>query len=154
MHYRKAKIEDIKCLVEIENLSFNYDQLNDRKFRHFIQKGHSDLIVQIQGKQITAYGLLLYRQGSSLARLYSIAVHKDFYGQGLGEKLMRELEFFVQKHNRSVIRLEVKVSNNNAIKLYKKIGYVQFSIKQAYYDNNEDALCLQKNLNIKLNIIN
>lgn len=154
MHYRKAKIEDIKRLVEIENLSFNYDQLNDRQFRYFIQKGHSDLIVQIEGKQITAYGLLLYREGSSLARIYSIAVHKDFKGKGLGEKIMRELESFVQQYQRNTIRLEVKASNNNAIKLYEKIGYVQFAIKQAYYNNNEDALCLQKNLNIKFNIIN
>lgn len=150
MYYRKAKIEDIKRLVEIENLSFDYDQLDARKFRHFIQKGHCDLIIQIKNDVISAYSLLLYRHGTKPARVYSIAVHKDFTGQGLGEKMMLEIETFAQLHHRFIIRLEVKVSNQKAIKLYQKMGYEQFAIKTAYYTDNEDALCLEKMLDNRL----
>ena len=144
MHYRKAKVEDIKRLVEIENLSFDYDQLDAKKFLYFIQKGHSDLIIQTVNDVISAYSLILYRHGTKPARIYSIAVHKDFSGQGLGNKMMFEIERFVQQHHRFTIRLEVKKSNQKAIKLYQKMGYKQFAIKTAYYDNNEDALCLEK----------
>jgi ribosomal protein S18 acetylase RimI-like enzyme len=150
MHYRKAKIDDIKRLVEIENLSFDYDQLDANRFHYFIQKGHCDLIVQIKNDVISAYSLVLYRHGTKPARVYSIAVHKDFSGQGLGEKMMLEIEKFVQQHNRFIIRLEVKVSNQKAITLYEKMGYTQFARKTAYYNNQEDALCLEKCLCEKL----
>jgi ribosomal protein S18 acetylase RimI-like enzyme len=146
MQYRKAKVEDIKRLVEIENLSFNYDQLNARQFRYFIQKGHCDLIVQIKDNQISGYGLLFYRKNSRLSRIYSIAIHQDFHGQGCGKVLMLALESFTLKKGRNTMRLEVKVTNHKAINLYKKIGYIQFSTKQGYYDDNEDALCLEKKL--------
>lgn len=146
MHYRKAKLEDINRLVEIENLSFDYDQLDAKNFRYFIHKGHCDLVVQIKNDVITAYCLLLYRHGTKPARIYSIAVHHDFLGQGLGKALMTELEVFTKQHERYLIRLEVKVSNHAAITLYQKMGYEHFATKTAYYANNEDALCLQKQL--------
>ncbi|MBB1274792.1 N-acetyltransferase [Psychromonas sp. SR45-3] len=146
MQYRKAKIEDIKRLLDIENLNFNYDQLTRKNFHYFIQQGHCDLIMQLRNNTISAYGLLLYRKGSRRARLYSLAVHPDFHGQGCGEKLMCELEQVAQHHQRHLIRLEVKVSNTNAIRLYQKIGYVQFTIKPAYYADGQDALCFEKKL--------
>lgn len=146
MQYQKAKIEDIKRLLDIENLNFNYDQLSRRNFHYFIQQGHCDLIMQLKNNIISAYGLLLYRKGSLKARLYSLAVHPDFHGQGCGEKLMRELEQVALQHQRYLISLEVKVSNSNAIRLYQKIGYVQFTIKLAYYADGQDALCFEKKL--------
>lgn len=146
MTYRLAKIKDIDRLVEIEKSCFNYDQLDRKKFRYFITKGHDDLVVQIKDKVITGYGLLLYRKGTSLARLYSIAISPDFRGQSLGKELMIELEEYATDNDSSYIRLEVKKSNKSAIGLYEKLGYLSFAIKHQYYDNNEDAVCMEKKI--------
>lgn len=146
MKYRHAKIPDIPSLVEIENACFNYDQLDARRFRYFIKKDHDDLIIQCNGNEISGYGLLLYRKGTSLCRLYSIAISQKFQGQGLGKELLMALEGFARQKDSTYIRLEVKASNQSAINLYKKLGYINFSIKHQYYENSEDAICFEKKI--------
>ena len=113
MTYRLAKIKDIDRLVELENSCFTYDQLDRKKFRYFITKGHDDLVVQIKENVITGYGLLLYRKGTSLSRLYSIAISPDYRGQSLGKELMKVLEDYATENDSSYIRLEVKKSNKS-----------------------------------------
>ena len=144
--YKKANIKDISRLVEIEQSSFNYDQLDARKFRYFIRQAHADLIIQLKDITITGYGLLLYRKGTSLSRLYSFTIAKEFQGQNLSGQLLLELEKFARKEDSSYIRLEVKKTNIKAISLYEKLEYIQFSIKHQYYENNEDAVCMEKNI--------
>ena len=142
--FRMALAKDISRLVEVEEVCFDYDQLDKRKFRYFIQKGHDDLIVQTLEEVIVGYALLLFKKGSSLARLYSIAVLPEYKGMGLGQKLLEEVEIRAQEKDCSYIRLEVKKSNVRALQLYKKMGYLEFAIKAHYYDNNENAICLEK----------
>lgn len=142
--YRKANIDDISRLVEIEKSCFNYDMLDHKKFKYFITQAHAELVVQQQNDQLLGYGLILYRKGTSLCRLYSVAIAKEFQGQKLGEPLMLALEEFARKQGSSYLRLEVKVSNKKAISLYSKIGYAKFSIKHKYYEDKEDALCMEK----------
>ena len=72
--HRKANLQDLDRLVEIEQSCFNYDTLDKKKFKYFIQQGHDDLIVQQVNNQISGYALILYKKGSSLARLYSVAI--------------------------------------------------------------------------------
>jgi len=146
--YRKAKLADIDRLVQIENECFNYDQLDAKKFKYFIEKGHDDLVVQTVDDTISSYGLLLYRRGTSLSRLYSIAVSKSYRGKSLGEALLKSLETFSSDNDSSYIRLEVKASNKPAIKLYEKLGYNRFAIKHQYYDNDEDAICFEKKVQV------
>lgn len=137
-------MDDVAQLVELENLCFDYDALGSRNFRYFINKGHDDLVVQLIEKEIVGYGLLLYRKGTSLCRLYSIAVSPEHTGKSLGKDLMLKLEDYAQKRDSSYIRLEVKKSNARALKLYDKIGYKEFSVKHEYYEDQEDAICMEK----------
>ena len=47
--------------------------------------------------------------------------------------------------NVTAITLEVRVSNQRAINLYKKFGFVEEGIRKEYYeDNKEDALIMWK----------
>ena len=142
--YRIAKSEDVEKLVELENACFDYDALGSRNFRYFINKGNDDLVVQLLDKEIVGYGLLLYRKGTSLCRLYSIAVSPDHRGKSLGKNLMLKLEDYASARDSSYIRLEVKKSNTQACKLYDSIGYREFSVKHEYYEDHEDAICMEK----------
>ena len=46
----------------------------------------------------------------------------------------------------TAIHLEVRVSNSNAISLYKKFGFKEDGIRPRYYDDNEDALLMTKEI--------
>lgn len=148
---RKARIGDIPQLLNVENQCFDYDQLSRRSFHWMIKKAHSIFLVLEWDKTLLGYGLVLINSGTSLARLYSICTLKEFQGHGLGAKLLTELEAQASKQeNSAFMRLEVKASNKNAIKLYEKLGYKKFTEKKDYYDDGEKALCFEKQIR-KLN---
>lgn len=57
-----------------------------------------------------------------------ISVDKEFRGEGLGEKLMLEIETEARKLKLKILHLEVFVDNKIADNLYKKLGYTQFGM--------------------------
>ena len=44
------------------------------------------------------------------------------------------------------ITLEVRISNNKAINLYKKLNFQIVNVKKNYYENKEDALYMVKGI--------
>ncbi|MDH5764768.1 MAG: GNAT family N-acetyltransferase/peptidase C39 family protein [Gammaproteobacteria bacterium] len=139
---------DVRALLQIEQLCFDGDQLSRRSFKHFIKPGSHDLIVLESDDKISGYALVLYRSGTNLARLYSIAILPDQQGKGLSKILLNSVEEFVQKKNCVFIRLEVSVNNKLAISLYEKYGYTYFDTIPAYYDDGSDAVRMEKRLHL------
>ena len=74
------------------------------------------------------------------AHVTSIAVRKAYRGRGVGELLLTgAIETAMHERSR-VVTLEVRVSNQSAIELYKKYGFKKVGLRKAYYsDNREDA---------------
>jgi len=54
----------------------------------------------------------------------SIAVYPEFRGLGLGTKLLLEIEREARETGSNKIVLDVETSNQRALKLYEKLGYV------------------------------
>ena len=74
------------------------------------------------------------------AHITTIAVKKDWRGQGLGELLLAGAIDNAIKHGSRVVTLEVRISNNSAIPLYQKYGFRRVGTRKKYYnDNGEDA---------------
>ena len=120
--YRPACLEDVPALVQLEDECFEYDRLTEKNFRHIIKKGNADVVLQFSGKNLSGYGALFYRRGTSLARLYSLAISPRLRGHGLGQKLLARLEKVAHDKNMSYLRLEVKSENKIARELYEKRG--------------------------------
>ena len=78
------------------------------------------------------------------AHISTIAVRPDWRGHGLGEILLAGMVRRALFMEAEVISLEVRVSNEPAIALYRKYDFARFGIKRGYYrDNNEDAFDLR-----------
>src|SRR5690606_22701595 len=106
---RKARVNDIPQLLEVENRCFSYDQLSRRNFHWMIKKAHSILKVLDYDGTIIGYGLVLINDGTSLARLYSICTLKEYQGHGLASKLIGILEKkAADDEDCAYMRLEVK----------------------------------------------
>ncbi len=72
--------------------------------------------------------------------LHNIAVKPDYRRQGVGEALISHASAFIKLCGANKMFLEVRVSNNNAINLYKKYGFEIISVRRGFYnDPNEDA---------------
>jgi ribosomal protein S18 acetylase RimI-like enzyme len=143
---RKAVPSDLDSLLDIENIAFRGDRLSRRSLAHFIKKGHATTLVEAEDGRVRGYALILYRRGTSLARLYSIVVHPDFRGLGLGLNLLESAERDALEKDCVIMRLEVRQDNAGAISLYEGHGYRLFGIVPDYYEDHEKALRFEKRL--------
>lgn len=77
------------------------------------------------------------------AQVTNVAVHPDFRSQGIGTKLFAKLIEEVKNRGVTAITLEVRPSNETALKLYEKFGLHSVGRRKHYYiDNNEDAIIM------------
>jgi ribosomal-protein-alanine N-acetyltransferase len=77
-------------------------------------------------------------------QIINVYVQPEYRRQGLAEKALREL-FRENRLNNAY--LEVRVSNQAALNLYKKLDFRQTGLRKGYYnDPPEDAALLRKEL--------
>jgi len=66
-----------------------------------------------------------------------ISVRKDYWGMGIGSRLMYECLREAKERAFKKIQLEVMVENNRAISLYKKFGFTEEGLKKrSVFDGN------------------
>ena len=87
---------------------------------------------------ITGYaGLWITFDSSTVTNL---AVRSDKRRLGIGQQLLSKMIETAEEEGCEFLTLEVRVSNDAAISLYKKNGFDIINVKEAYYqDNYEDA---------------
>jgi ribosomal-protein-alanine N-acetyltransferase len=77
----------------------------------------------------------------------NVAVKEKFRKQGIGASLLKKLEETARLENAEFITLEVRASNENAIRLYIQSGYEKAGLRNDFYSNpKEDAILMTKNL--------
>ena len=141
---RNANLSDAASLLALEQKCFMADRISLRSFKRFIAEKRSDLLLVERAGQVVGYFLLIYRRGTSLARLYSLAVDPACRKQGIAELLMQHAEKAAAARNCVLLRLEVRYDNTAAIRLYKKLSYHEFAVKHDFYEDHSDAICMQK----------
>ena len=79
------------------------------------------------------------------ADMLNLAVLPEYRGRGIAKRLCRALMGNLNAHS---LTLEVRVSNEPAIRLYDKLGFKQVGLRKNYYlKPREDALILRKEWN-------
>lgn len=73
----------------------------------------------------------------------NIYVMEEYRMMGIASRMMEYVIEIYKKNNLDNITLEVRVSNDKAINLYKKYGFRQVSIRQYYY-GDEDGILMEK----------
>jgi len=143
---REARLQDLGALVEIENSCFDVDRFSRRSFRYLLTKANADTLVYEKDNQILGYVTLLFHTGTSLARLYSLAVMPEARGKGAGRALLEAAEAVALENECISLRLEVRRDNRGSIQLYEKMGYRLFGTHPDYYEDHMEALRYEKRL--------
>lgn len=81
------------------------------------------------------------RRKEGITWIATISVHPQYRRTGIGSLLLQACENEIPL---STIRLSVRISNKNAINLYRKFGYQEVDIWNNYYKKGEDALIMEK----------
>lgn len=135
---RDARPADLPALLALE-ARFPGDRLSARQFRHHLANPRARLRVAVGGEAVLGYHLVLLRQGSRRARLYSIAVDDAARGQGLGRRLLADAEAQARAAGRQGLRLEVRQDNVAANALYQAAGFQRLEALPGYYDDGGDG---------------
>src|SRR5258708_7046176 len=88
LHIRPAIPADVGALLALERKVFTTDRVSRRSFRRLLCVPTAQILVAEVGHRIAGYALVLYREGSRLARLYSIAADPHHAPRGTGAHLL------------------------------------------------------------------
>jgi ribosomal-protein-alanine N-acetyltransferase len=129
---------DIDAVMELERLCFR-TRWTREQFLLGLERG-AFRILGIRRKG----GLCAYVAFSLIAgemEVMNIATHPDHRRRGLGALLLGKALAVCKGEKAEQCFLEVRRSNQAAIDLYRKFGFIHVGDRKNYYpDNNEDAL--------------
>ncbi len=107
------------------------------------QRGSALFVAKIDGEIVGDVSVLAFdRERMAHIAELGISVRRDYWRLGIGEALMRTaLEHARNAGEIEIVHLGVRRENENAIKLYKKLGFVEngvfpkfFKVGDKYYD--------------------
>lgn len=143
--YRKMTPDDVEAVYAIELAtfptpwtldSFHYE-MRENQFAYYIVAEEDSDIIGFCGSWLVV----------DAAQITNVAVVESARGKKIGEGLMREAMRVAREANMDMMSLEVRVSNDVAQNLYRKLGFQDGGIRKGYYtDNQEDALVMWVNL--------
>lgn len=142
MEIRQMKKEDILQLAELEKLCFS-DPWSISAFEYELKNPLSLWLVAADGEAVAGYvGSQTVMDESDMM---NVAVAPAYRRKGIAEKLILALIERLKEHQSHCLTLEVRASNDPAIALYQKLGFLQVGRRPGYYRNpREDALILRK----------
>ena len=134
------KQEDADEIAAIEEMTFAMPWSRKDFWAEAVNENAIYIVGLIENKVVAYPGAWISFEE---AQVTNVAVHPDYRGQGIGAELFAKLIDEVKKINVTAITLEVRPSNESAIKLYEKFGLKSVGRRKGYYiDNNEDALIM------------
>jgi ribosomal-protein-alanine N-acetyltransferase len=138
------KKEDLTEVLAIERESFKAPW-TEGMFMDELKTSHAQcLVVKVdyEGKTVVAAYIIFWVVADEV-HLHNLAVKSKFRRQGLACNLMNLMRNIAGQLGATRLSLEVRVSNNEAIGLYRKCGFVVKGRRPRYYtDTQEDALIM------------
>lgn len=150
---RKAEERDIEDVANLEELCFAMPWSRDAIKTEILE---NDKAIYIVGelvedtKRIVGYiGLWqIFDEG----HIMNVCVDPVYRRNHIGYDLLETMIDVTSKKGINKWTLEVRKSNYPAIRLYKKLGFLEVGIRRGYYeDNKEDAIIMWKGLDTKVN---
>ncbi|PIE45310.1 MAG: ribosomal-protein-alanine N-acetyltransferase [Gammaproteobacteria bacterium] len=93
--------------------------------------------------ELVAY--LFYRVVDSEAEIIHFVCHKDYQGRGCAFALLRHfIDVVLKGADVNILHLEVRAGNIPALRLYRRLGFIETGRRIAYYRNKEDAILMRR----------
>jgi ribosomal-protein-alanine N-acetyltransferase len=136
-----ASLHDLGALRRLEQVCFPKDAwplldlVSVLTFRGVIR------LKAVSEKQMIGFIAGDVRRAEGVAWISTVGVLPEYRGRGIGGSLMLACEAQIPVNR---IRLCVRPSNEVAIRLYEKLGYIRVGEWTKYYTDGESALVMEK----------
>lgn len=142
---RPMRPEDVEQIMAIETLEYRFPWTAGI-FRDCLQVGYCCWVLERLGT-IVAYGLM--SKGAGEAHVLNLCVRAEDRRKGYGRRLLAHLLHLARRHEAETVFLEVRPTNQGALRLYTRMGFSEVGRRRAYYpadDGREDAIILAMTL--------
>jgi len=143
LRLRRAGSSDVAALLALE-AAFPGDRLRRASLARFVASDSVDVWVAEVAGAAVGDAIVVYRRGFHAARLLSLVVAPTHRGRGVGAALLRHAERAAAQRGCVAMRLEVRVDNRAARRLYQAHGYQTMGTTAGYYEDGSAALRLRK----------
>ncbi len=147
---RKFRPEDLHQVERINRVFLPENYPSSFFLENYRRFPDSFLVAESESGEIVGYIMCrveYYPVGGRtlfLGHVLSIAVDKKYRRRGIGEALMKKAEEGLSNYGSHLVYLEVRVSNEPAIRLYKKLSYEVLGVIPHYYHDREEAYLMYK----------
>lgn len=135
-------VDHVQQIAELEKICF-HDPWSEKSIASELNNRLSCWLVALEEDSVVGYVGSQTVLGET--DMMNIAVHPQFRMRGIAAALIEALIAQISKQGSHSLMLEVRASNDPAIRLYGKLGFAAVGIRKNYYRNpKEDALILRK----------
>lgn len=141
---RRMREADIPKVEALEKEIFP-DPWSETAIKETYEQKQTLLLVAYEDKELIGYLILYYvLEDGEIAR---IAVAPDKQRQGVGGRLLLELEDVCEDNGITRLLLDVRESNEQAISFYRGYGFEEDGIRRNFYKNPaEDAVLMSRQI--------
>lgn len=144
MQIRRMSEKDIDAVAELEKKIFSSPWSKESIQKAFSLNENIYLVAEEKNEIVGYCGIWT---SFETADLCNIAVHPEWRRRGIADEVLAEAFRLCRKSQVEQLLLEVRESNNGAIALYKKNGFVSIDVRKAYYKSPiENAIIMQLKL--------
>jgi ribosomal-protein-alanine N-acetyltransferase len=142
LELRKLELRDLNAIEAIERESYP-TPWSRSMFAGELAKPSSLSLGAFDAESGELAGYLVISRYVDAWHVMNVAVTPPHRRQGVARALLDRLFEVTASDERRGYTLEVRVSNEGAIKLYEAMGFVARGVRRGYYtDNREDALIM------------
>ena len=142
---RRMTVEDIPAVVAIDRLSFP-NPWSERSYTFELKHNPSSRLFVAEVCDVDVdqvIGFIGFWFVIDEAHISTLAVHPAYRGYKIGNRLLEVALDSARDMGGCLATLEVRESNQVALKLYQKYGFLPAGRRKRYYrDNNEDAIVM------------
>jgi ribosomal-protein-alanine N-acetyltransferase len=139
---RRLELRDLAAIERIERASYP-TPWSRSMFAGEIAKPSSVCLGAFDGETGALAGYLIVSRYVDAWHVMNVAVDPPHRRQGIAGQLLSQLFSRTSDDGHRGYTLEVRVSNDEAIRLYERLGFRSRGVRRGYYtDNREDALIM------------
>lgn len=146
-YLQETTARDIKGLLDVERAIYK-DHLpwTRSAFLSEIYHVNKHLYLSLFNEEQIC-GFIGSRINQTDCHITNIGILPTYQNNGLGHLLIDEIQKFAIMNRCKTLSLELRISNKDAQRLYRSLGFVSQTVQKNYYtETNEDAIEMIKNL--------